>query len=678
MKLYEILAIFAESEYFPLNLKKIHCTKAFVLNRVPLVIYDKFRGEREHLWWNADFEKEKVFTAQLSKVLYLLVSRPFFRKEILHIITKSREDFILRLFLHSIIRRDYKSVVYQYLILIQLLNTEGYPMPALATQIGILLVCNTVAQDDFLNILALRIIKYIEFSETELATLINLLITPNLEQVKAFSIEPLDHDLLDRYIHRFDPEVVNPGFYQDMRNGQEIQGLVLGEHEELSEIQERSRILGDIELETSREYDDDDDIRHFADNKLRIQEEGLELETQKEESKKPADENVFNFKLEKRQKTFAHKYLFKNAEGQDFKFIRHSEGACQFCMLFKGIHSMTESEIKDLLLSNLAKGQEPELNQYDLTMSIFECVFDLTFGKSIVFAFRHIIPNFCRFLVAKKVEPKNRIPVYLFFTHLIVNFKKSVNAFSGIQFFLYTEQKMLQFIQNFDLKSYDTIGGKFSHKEIRDVPKKIQVKKIIQITKEQYEAELEAANPELKKKKKKKPAKRKKGAPPEMVDKEIIEEQTIYEKKEFTVQTDIVWNDEAISFEKDTMDQDEELEQFLLREKEDALTDEGRYTKYFWKLHTFYHLMRINYEVIKKSNLNFQHVLDQQLDSVILNIIELSVIFSKFYDRVLPSAPFHSETDCWPEIRSLMSEILVIFSNRINFNKTLIILGCAT
>ena len=163
-----------------------------------------------------------------------------------------------------------------------------------------------------------------------------------------------------------------------------------------------------------------------------------------------------------------------------------------------------------------------------------------------------------------------------------------------------------------------------------------------------------------------------------MVDKEIIEEQTIYEKKEFTVQTDIVWNDEAISFEKDTMDQDEELEQFLLREKEDALTDEGRYTKYFWKLHTFYHLMRINYEVIKKSNLNFQHVLDQQLDSVILNIIELSVIFSKFYDRVLPSAPFHSETDCWPEIRSLMSEILVIFSNRINFNKTLIILGCAT
>lgn len=347
-------------------------------------------------------------------------------------------------------------------------------------------------------------------------------------------------------------------------------------------------------------------------------------------------------------------------------------------MLFKGIHSMTESEIKDLLLSNLAKGQEPELNQYDLTMSIFECVFDLTFGKSIVFAFRHIIPNFCRFLVAKKVEPKNRIPVYLFFTHLIVNFKKSVNAFSGIQFFLYTEQKMLQFIQNFDLKSYDTIGGKFSHKEIRDVPKKIQVKKIIQITKEQYEAELEAANPELKKKKKKKPAKRKKGAPPEMVDKEIIEEQTIYEKKEFTVQTDIVWNDEAISFEKDTMDQDEELEQFLLREKEDALTDEGRYTKYFWKLHTFYHLMRINYEVIKKSNLNFQHVLDQQLDSVILNIIELSVIFSKFYDRVLPSAPFHSETDCWPEIRSLMSEILVIFSNRINFNKTLIILGCAT
>lgn len=121
----------------------------------------------------------------------------------------------------------------------------------------------------------------------------------------------------------------------------------------------------------------------------------------------------------------------------------------------------------------------------------------------------------------------------------------------------------------------------------------------------------------------------------------------------------LVWSKERNCFIYEDKVVDENDEEEVVRDKEDCLTDDGKYSKYFWRLHFMHHCLRVVLEMARTKSKFLQRIVEAQLQDAIEQMKEITIIFYKYSEKYIPTLPFHEDTECWAEIKNLLFETLV-------------------
>lgn len=331
-------------------------------------------------------------------------------------------------------------------------------------------------------------------------------------------------------------------------------------------------------------------------------------------------------------------YPFINDKGEEFIFLQHGEGSCQFCPLASGLVNLNQKEFIKFCKKDLEKDEKiSSYHDGDLPLAIFQSLFDFTLDEEISYIFQDLIPKLANSLISNTVPEKYKYPMLLYFTHLIVNVPGALQAIYGISFFIFSEEFIHDFLENFSInfmqKTRETMVKVM-------VPKKDQPKH----------------DPKDKKKKQK-------------VEVEM-------EEIEIPAKGMIFWDNERRSFIVKEAKLSEEYVAERKKYNTDELTDEGKFSKYFWRLHFIYHLFKMLLETIKKHSKTSKNVLLTQLEHFCTQVKDLTIIFQKYTEKYIPTSPFHEDTECWGDIRTLMFEIMVfssiliisrLFSKKSNF-----------
>lgn len=149
------------------------------------------------------------------------------------------------------------------------------------------------------------------------------------------------------------------------------------------------------------------------------------------------------------------KYPFINDKGECFNFIKHCDSLCPFCASARGLFSKSDDELREYCFKALKKNQVVSVaNPADLSLAIFQAVFDSTLDDSISFLYRTVVPHFCKFLLSDGIPIKYKFPILLYFIHLILNFKKGAQILYGVSFLLFAEDFISDFLVVFDLESF--------------------------------------------------------------------------------------------------------------------------------------------------------------------------------------------------------------------------------
>ena len=350
-----------------------------------------------------------------------------------------------------------------------------------------------------------------------------------------------------------------------------------------------------------------------------------------------------------------------NDIGECYSFIKNCDCLCPFCPDIKGLFSMTDSEIQAFSIKELKNHHEVFVeNPADLSFSIFQTIFDLTFDDKISFLYYTAVAQYCRFLLSDGVPTRYKFPILLYFVHLIINFKNGYQILFGVSFLIFFEDFLAHFLIAFDLQSLNRYKDNKVLKYI--IPKKhknyLRLSQVIAGSIDlQNEAEMRRLGAQNSSKK---------GTTSNQTASHNFDDfnQAILDLDLEEVQIHyidhVIWNPERNCFIYTDRKSDSTNKDELVQNYDDALTDDGKFSKYFWKLHFMHHCLQVVLEMVRKQSKDFQKIVETQLENFIEQSKEINIIFFKYSEKFIPTLPFHEDTECWIEIKNIIYEILVI------------------
>lgn len=341
-------------------------------------------------------------------------------------------------------------------------------------------------------------------------------------------------------------------------------------------------------------------------------------------------------------------YPFINDMGENYRFIRDCDGLCPYCNSAKGLFSATDDELREYCFRELKKAPCVTLEDpADLSLAIFQAVFEFTLDDSISFLYTTVVPYYCQFLIADGIPIKYKFPILLYFLHLILNYRRGAQILYGISFLLFTEDFLTNFLDIFDLASLR------KWKDTKLIKVLVPKKKV----QNQVPNKLPASNG--KPSPGSPPTKTGEGATGQSQDGSML--MLDMEEVEINGVSHLVWNNERNCFIYDNKVIDGQDEESIAMGREDALTDDGKYSKYFWKLHFMHHCLRVVLEMVRSHSEISKKIVETQLENFVEQIKEITIILYKYSEKFIPTLPFHEDTECWNEIKNIIYETLVIF-----------------
>ena len=327
-----------------------------------------------------------------------------------------------------------------------------------------------------------------------------------------------------------------------------------------------------------------------------------------------------------------------NEFGECFSFIKDSDGVCPFCSNFQGLFAISDEEFKDYCLKELENSPIVSIQDHaDLTMSIFQAVFEFTLEDPITFLYPGVVPFCCQLLISGGIPTKYKFPLLLYLSHLIINFEDGVQALYGVSFILFAKDFLSKFMGAFELESFQ---------------RKKQAFKII-APKNQEFFPLDNPNPnEINTSK----------SDVNNYSLDIKEGSKInlsFEEIEVNSSENIIWSKERNCFIYENTIPDESVSMIMMDEQTDGITDDGKYTKFFWQFHFMNHCLKVVHEMVQKAPTSLYKIIESQLEGFLENAREMVTIFYKYSEKLLPTHPFHEDTECWSQIKDIMFETSV-------------------
>ena len=326
--------------------------------------------------------------------------------------------------------------------------------------------------------------------------------------------------------------------------------------------------------------------------------------------------------------------------------MRHSKSICLYCETFKGFHCLPPKDFEENI-TNYILVKYQNFKDYEIYnesyLAILQYIFDLTFDEEGLFIYHNVISILADLLIDNGFSYKLKIPIFLYINHLLLYEKGFSNLILSMDFFVFHEYFLGSFMQNFNLESFKFFKKALSY--AKQISNKIKPKEEKEDLNEKI---LESVT-------------RKKGK--KNFSKTI--NQNIEKNEEISINKVTIpivsWNSGNKKFEKITKEITEEA--FLKNEKEEKDQVIGKLSKYFWRLHALYHLLKILQDFLKSYQRHSKEFIQQQFKDFVFQIVESTIIFNKFNDKYLPTEPFHADTECWNEIRNLLAEIMVFLIN---------------
>lgn len=296
-----------------------------------------------------------------------------------------------------------------------------------------------------------------------------------------------------------------------------------------------------------------------------------------------------------------------------------------------------EDNIIDVLVLKYQSFKENEIYKENY-LSIFQFIFDVTFEEDGLFIYKIVVPIMADILIDNNFNDKLKTTIFLYLNHLLINEKGFANILLSMEFFVFHEHFLCSFMQNFNLESFKFFRKNFSYntetaKKTQENLQKVKDEKILETVsrKKGKEQNENAINQNIKNKS------------------TAINHITI---------PSIIWNNENKKFEKIFKEVNEEQHAQNEKNKQDEII--GKMSKYFWRLHAFLHLLKIIQDFLKIYQSHLKDFIKEQFKDFVFQIVETCIIFNKFNDKFLPTEPFHSDTECWNEIRNILAEIMVL------------------
>ena len=359
---------------------------------------------------------------------------------------------------------------------------------------------------------------------------------------------------------------------------------------------------------------------------------------------KDSSNSEFNFKLKDLPN---HKYPFLNSLGEGFNFIQHCEGLCPLCSSIKGLFSYSETEFINYAKTELQKnggGIVTIPEDGDVSMSIVQFLFECTFGDESSSLLSVAFPFCANLLLTQEVPFKYKFPILLYLVHIILNYENGVDVLYNASFLLFAVNFINNFMIAFDQESFKKWMSPKVFKLLGTGNRTFEPQSII----EDQEQSGIFTN-----------VLRNRNHPTQKASTNIILSilpGTDIQIQEITLNqmNNLIWDKQSNSFIYDSKNNEDEEDYY----DPDAITDYGKYTKYFWKLHFMHHCSKVILEMIRKTPKTYTPLLETQLGDFIEQIREIIIIFFKYTEKYIPSHPFHADTECWNETKDLIFETL--------------------
>ena len=366
----------------------------------------------------------------------------------------------------------------------------------------------------------------------------------------------------------------------------------------------------------------------------------------KQTNAKDPSNNEFYFK----HKDPNQKYPFLNGLGEEFQFIQHCEGLCPLCSSIKGLFSFSENEFINYAKTQLQKnggggGIVTILEDGDVSMSIVQFLFECTFADPPSSLLNVAFPFCANLLLTQEVPFKYKFPILLYFVHITLNYENGVDVLYNASFLLFAVNFINNFMVAFDQESFKKWMGPKTFKLLSTGNRRaIAPQSIIEDQGQSgiFTNVLRNRNHPIRK------------APMNIIS---TLPGTELQVQEITLNqmNNLIWDKQINSFTYDSQNTEEEGNAYY---EPDAITDYGKYTKYFWKLHFMHHCSKVVLEMIRKTPKTYAPLLETQLEDFIEQIREIIIIFFKYTEKYIPSHPFHLDTECWSETKDLIFETL--------------------
>ena len=494
-----------------------------------------------------------------------------------------------------------------------------------------------VRRDDFLLMLTLRLLKYISFSKAQKIFIFTILLTSETLQSLEPHLDNIDEAILkNNQVVDDQSERINiEEFEKEMTENRNTGGR--GKKEKNEVIYDRSFDDESFDNILQDEKEKKNELNKRKEEVYQMIKELKDAAKPQEQIDSETVDREFNYKKKKGNNN-KNTYPFMNDLGESFKYIKDCDGVCPFCSKFKGLFSSSDQEFKDFCLKELEKGSVIVIkDDADLTLSIFQTVFEFTLEDPIMFLYRGVVPFYCQLLISQEIPIKYKFPLLLYLSHLISNFKNGAEILFGVSFILFTKDFLSKFMSAFDLESFEK-KKKQAYKF--NVPKNQDSISFENSYKKQIISSETSLNPLIRK-----------------LDGSKID--LAYEEIEVNGTENLIWCKKRNCFVYENGIDDESVTMEINTEQQDAITDDGNYTKFFWQFHFMIHCLKVVHEMIQKAPAASNQIVEKQLEGFLENIREMITIFYKYSEKYLPTQPFHEDTECWTEMKEIMFETSV-------------------
>lgn len=310
-----------------------------------------------------------------------------------------------------------------------------------------------------------------------------------------------------------------------------------------------------------------------------------------------------------------------------------------YCDSLRGFYCLQDQGFEEALTTQIIP-KYYELNKnliFDETiLAIFQYIFDFTFEDDAVFIYSYVVPILMEVLLANSFNLKLKVPVFLYLNHLIIHEKGFSNILLSMDFFLFHEYFLSSFMKNFNLESF-----KFFRKQLTKTKEMTQ-----KLNDQKMESQKILKN-----------VARNKGKTDNSQNMSEISGKNNEKNVNLVFYPMMIWDYEKNKFEKINQELPEETVGLIENEEKDQIL--GKSTRYFWWLHCLYHILRILQDFLKSYHSYSKDFIQKQFKDFVFQIIETTIIFNKYNEKFLPSEPFHLDTECWNEIRNILTEIMV-------------------